>query len=163
MTCEGRGVAGVSRHETSGPEPDISWTSSKCWARVVKCCSWGGRGWEGGGRRRTEEKQATFTQIFAPESIPDTSADSRARPAGQLKEGELLSADFSSLTSVRLFGRRSLNVTGALRVKFCSFLVHAFVCYPCDWLDFRVWGFIASCTLDCHSYSQERCENTSIH
>lgn len=101
-------------------QPDIFWTSSKCWARVVKCCSCWGRGWKGV-RRRRGRQEAASAHIFNKTSFftsPLTAAHLANRPVK--KVGEHLRGDFPLPNiHVRLC---VLHLTGAWRVKFCSFL-----------------------------------------
>lgn len=91
-------------------EPDIFWTSSKCWARVVKCCSWGGRGWKGG--RQRGRKQATSTQILTSEGIP-TSAPWMHRSSGRPVKGRWAAERrFSSLKCADMWLKCGWSATG---------------------------------------------------
>lgn len=88
---------------------------------------------------------------------PDISADCTAASVGHLKVGEMQSGDLDVVTYMC---GCVLNLSGAWRVKFCSFLVDALIAYPGpggDWSDFDMWVFTTHFTV-----SEERCENMFI-
>lgn len=122
--------AGVSRLESSGAEregaePDIFWTSPKCWARVAQSLWRGGRGSTGGTTTTTTEEGEEEARRRPRTSSLRASWRSRrthGAPAAHAKVGDLQGFEDVCLLCFSFYSPPALPKT-CVRVLSCACLV----------------------------------------